>query len=74
MHSQIVMDHNGDSRHQFDPRDASSVARAEARFHELTGEGFRAVALGRDGGAGTLLRHFDPSVRETLFIPQLQGG
>ena len=43
-------------------------------FDALTKRGFRAVALGKDGQPGTLLRAFDPKVEETLFIPQLVGG
>lgn len=71
---QIVMDRSGDTRHEFDVADASAVARAEARFNELVGKGFRAVALGKDGGTDQLVSRFDPRVEETLFIPQLQGG
>ena len=74
MHFQIVMNSYGDTRHEFDPVDLSSLATAEARFHELTGKGFRAVALGRDGAPGELVRTFDPQVEQTLFIPQLVGG
>lgn len=70
----IVMDRSGDTRHEFDTADAKAVARAEARFEELTGKGFRAVALGKDGGTGKLIGKFDPQVEQTLFIPQLQGG
>lgn len=71
---QIVMDRNGDTRHAFEVSDATSFALAEERFRELTGKGFRAVALGKDGGAGELISKFDPKVEETLFVPQLQGG
>jgi hypothetical protein len=74
MHTQIVMDHSGDTRHEFDPANSATVADAERRFRQLTGEGFRAVALARDGQPGKLLRDFDPAVENTLFIPQLQGG
>jgi len=74
MHTQIVMDPNGDTRHEFDPDDVVSCARAEEHFGQLTAEGFRAVALGRNGQPGRVLRYFEPSVRETLFIPQLEGG
>jgi hypothetical protein len=74
MRIQIVMDRSGDTRHAFDASDAAAVTQAEARFRELTLKGFRAVALGKDGGPGTLLRNFDPEVEQTLFIPQLQGG
>jgi hypothetical protein len=68
------MDCNGDTRHEFDPADLSSLATAEARFHELTGKGFRAVALGRAGAPGELVWTFDPQAEQTLFIPQLVGG
>jgi hypothetical protein len=74
MHLQIVMDSNGDTRHEFDPADLSSLAAAEARFQELTGKGFRAVVLGKNGSPGELIRKFDPRAKQTLFMPQLQGG
>jgi hypothetical protein len=74
MNVQIVMDRSGDTRHEFDAADARAVARAEERFRELTGKGYRAVALGKDGQPGELLRGFDPTAEQTLFIPQLQGG
>jgi hypothetical protein len=41
--TEIVMDHTGDSRHQFDPADARAVAEAEERFKKLTGAGFTAA-------------------------------
>jgi hypothetical protein len=68
------MDFDGDTRHEFDPADLSAVAIAEARFQALTSKGFLAVALGKDGGPGQLVRMFDPKAEQTLFIPQLQGG
>jgi hypothetical protein len=71
---QIVMDRNGDTRHQFDLSDAAGIAVAEDRFKELTKRGFRAVALGKEGEPGKLICAFDANVEETLFIPQLQGG
>ena len=71
---QIVMDRTGNTRHELDSADSKAVALAEERFRDLTGKGFRAVALGRDGGPGKLVRKFDPQVEQTLFIPQLQGG
>jgi hypothetical protein len=74
MHIQIIMDHHGDSRHAFDPASSRSLAEADARFKDLTGKGFRAVAPGKDGQPGRLVREFDPTLQETLFIPQLQGG
>jgi hypothetical protein len=73
MHFQIVMDTSGDTRHQFDPDDASAVAEAEKRFCELTGAGF--IAATRTGnGTSELVRHFDAAAQETVFIPRLVGG
>ena len=74
MSIQIVMDRHGDTRHEFDAADPVKVAEAEARFRQLTGKGFRAVALGKDGQPGQVQREFNPQVEETLFIPQLRGG
>jgi len=71
---QIVLDGTGDTRHEFDVADPQDVQRAEERFRELTGRGFRAVALKQEGSPGQLLRQFDSNVERTLFIPQLQGG
>ena len=73
MATQIVMDHTGDTRHQFDPSDATAVAKAEARFKELTGAGFTAAE--RTGpGKSKVVTKFDPAAEETLFIPRLKGG
>jgi len=74
MSVQIVMDGSGDTRHEFDVSDLASIALAEERFKELTGKGFQAVALGKNGGSGELIGKFDPKVEQTLFIPQLVGG
>ena len=71
---QIVMDGSGDTRHEFDVSDLTSLATAEERFRKLTGKGFRAVALGANGAPGELIDRFDPKVEQTLFIPQLKGG
>jgi hypothetical protein len=73
MATQIVMDHTGDTRHQFDPADVRAVAEAERRFKELTGAGFTAAKrLGE--GKSEVLKTFDPTAEETLFIPRLRGG
>ena len=70
---QIVMDHTGDTRHHFDPADARAIAEAEARFMQLTSAGFTAAKrLGE--GKSQVLKSFDPTAEETLFIPRLQGG
>jgi hypothetical protein len=73
MAKQIVMDATGDSRIEFDPRDAAALAEASALFKELTEAGFTA-AVRRGSGTSELLRHFDPAAEETVFFPRLRGG
>jgi hypothetical protein len=70
----IVMDRNGDSRYYFDREDARSFDDADARFKKLLHKGYLAVAPGEHGSPGRLLRNFEESVEETVFIPPLKGG
>lgn len=70
---QIVMDATGDTRHDFDAADKVAVAEARKRFQELTDAGF--IAARRTGnGTSELIRQFDATAQETLFIPRLVGG
>jgi hypothetical protein len=70
---QIVMDRNGDTRHNFDAEDLNAVSKAERRFNELTGAGFTAAIRTADGDP-VVTRTFDPTAEETLFFPRLVGG
>jgi hypothetical protein len=70
---QIVMDHKGDTRYHFDPKDADALLRAEERFKELTGAGFTA-ATRTASGEPAVTRKFDEAAEETLFFPRLVGG
>jgi hypothetical protein len=50
-----------------------AIDEAERRFGELVGAGY--IAAKRTGdGTSELLRQFDPTAQETLFIPRLIGG
>jgi hypothetical protein len=73
MATQIVMDQTGDTRHEFDPKNAEAVSRAEKRFMELTGAGFTA-AVRTAPGEVSKVKSFDPNAQETLFYPRLVGG
>jgi hypothetical protein len=70
---QIIMDHNGDTRHVFDAKNTRELAKAEKRFKELTGLGFTA-AVRTGSGQTQVTRRFDPTAEETLFVPRLVGG
>jgi hypothetical protein len=58
MATQIVMDRAGDTRHNFDAKDAHVLLKAEERFRELTGPGFTAAARTASGEA-VVKRTFD---------------
>jgi hypothetical protein len=73
MATQIIMDHNGDTRHHFDAKDAKALLEAERRFKALTDVGFTAAAR-TISGEPVVTRTFDPTVEETLFFPRLVGG
>ena len=73
MATQIVLDHTGDSRHQFDPKDSEAVARAEERFRALTDAGFVAAERTSAGKSRRVIS-FDPTAEEILFFPRLVGG
>ena len=70
---QIVMDHNGDTRHYFDPNDADALAKAEERFKELTAKallppfGLPLARLPRSA------RSIQPP-KKRCFFPQVVGG
>ena len=70
---QIVMDHSGDTRHNFDAGDTKELHEAEERFKQLTGVGFTA-AVRKSSGEPAITRTFDSTADETLFFPRLVGG
>jgi hypothetical protein len=73
MATQIVLDHNGDTRHKFDAKDAKALLEAEQRFKKLTGAGFTAAVRSASGDP-VVKRTFDPTAEETVFYPRLVGG
>jgi hypothetical protein len=70
---QIVIDHTGDTRHEFNAEDTKALLKAEQRFRTLTSLGFTAAVRDAAGNA-TVTRSFDPNANETLFYPRLVGG
>jgi hypothetical protein len=73
MATQVVMDHSGDTRHDFDANDAKALLEAEGRFKQLAGAGFTA-AIRNPSGEPAVTHNFDPTAEETLFFPRLVGG
>jgi hypothetical protein len=73
MATQIVMDRTGDTRYNFDAKNADGLLEAEERFRELTGAGFTA-AVRTSSGEAVVKHTFDPNAEETLFFTRLVGG
>jgi len=73
MTTQIVIDHTGHSRHEFDVDDVEALGKAERRFKDLTSEGFIAAERTAAGEALRVLS-FNPTAKETLFFRRLVGG
>ncbi|WP_375775968.1 hypothetical protein ACE103_29845 [Bradyrhizobium sp. ma5] len=69
----LVMDHSGDTRQSFDCEDSEQLAWANARFAELTSDGYTAVVR-KSSGEAVVVRALDPTAEETLFYPRLVGG
>ncbi|MBR1156884.1 MULTISPECIES: hypothetical protein [unclassified Bradyrhizobium] len=72
MATQVVMDHCGDIRHDFDANNPQALQEAEERFKQLTG-GFT-VATRNFSGEPVVTGRFDPAAEKTLFFPRLVGG
>ena len=69
-----VMDFTGHSTIEFDKANTVDLEAAMARFAELTGSGHTA-AVRKDGATDyTVVKTFDPTADETLFVPAMQGG
>jgi hypothetical protein len=65
MATQIIMDLNGDTRHNFDAMDAKALLKAERRFAALMGAGFTAATRNASGDP-VVTRAFDPTARVAL--------
>src|SRR5260221_9114548 len=71
MATQIVMDHTGDTRHNFDAADTEALSKAEERFKALTSVGFTA-AVRTAAGEVTVTRSFDSTAGGKLFFSRLR--
>ena len=70
----IVMDHTGDTKTEFDSKSELSVKAAMAQFDELVKEHGYTAAKRTGQGTSEIIKAFDPTAEETIFIPRLQGG
>lgn len=69
-----LMDHTGDTKVMWDPKNPHEVAAAEAQFNELKKKGFIAYTVNKKGGSGEILRKFDPDIEKMILSPPIVGG
>lgn len=70
MHKLYALTDEGDSQTKWDPTDAEAVAIATEKFEEYKRRGYTALNVTH----GERLDAFDPTVPETVLIPQRIGG
>jgi len=68
------MDHSGDTRVMWDPRNDDEVTNARASFDRLRAKGYLAYVVNEDGSKGTMITTFDPNAGKVILTPPLRGG
>lgn len=72
-----VLNHGGDTKTIWDPRNPDEVAAARAQFDTLVGtKRFSAFRVSPEdpNEPGVRLREFDPNAQRIIFIPPVAGG
>lgn len=70
-----VLDHTGDSKHQWDPTVPAEVEAARTQFNSLKAKGYDAFRVtSRDGSKGEIMREFDPACGQMIMAPRMVGG
>jgi len=69
-----VLDHTGDTKTVWDRRNEAEVTAAKAQFEALTGAGYLAFSVAKDGSKGEQIREFDPDAEKIILSPPLVGG
>ena len=73
-----ILDQTGHTTELLDTSTKAELAKARARFNELVREHHMIAATKTEDPAARsthkVIRSFDPTATEVLFIPQLKGG
>lgn len=69
-----VMDHTGDTKTIWDPRNEAEVDAAEATFNTLKKKGYAIFKVNAEGEKGTKVNTFDPSAGKMIAVPPVVGG
>jgi hypothetical protein len=69
-----VMDKSGHTRHIWDSDKPEEVEAARTLYNSLTGRGYRAFRVAKNGEEGERMSSFDPDAEKMILVPALQGG
>jgi len=69
-----ILDGTGDSRVQWNPDNPAEVAKAEARFNELTKAGYLAYSVNKKGDRGEVMKTFNPKAERVILHSAMIGG
>ena len=69
-----VLDPTGHTRHIWDASNEAEVSAARALYQSLTGSGYRAFHVKKNGDEGVRMDEFDPDAEKMILTPQLRGG
>jgi len=69
-----VLDPTGHTRTTWDSDSPAEVAAARSHFDELTGKGFKAFRVKKDGSEGEPMKKFDPEAEKMILVPPVEGG
>lgn len=69
-----VMDRKGHTTHVWKKSDPKAVEEARTLYGVLTGAGYRAFNMRKDGRQGVMMKEFDPEAKRMLFMPPFAGG
>ena len=69
-----VMDHTGDTKTIWDPKNEVEVDLARATFDTLKKKGYLIYRVGTNGEKGVAMTSFDPKAEKLIAVPPIVGG
>lgn len=69
-----IMDPTGHTRHIWSADNQAEVEAARTLYSSLTGNGYRAFRVKKDGEEGDRMDVFDPAAEKMILVPALRGG
>jgi hypothetical protein len=69
-----VMDHTGDTKTIWDPRNADEVDAARDTFNKLKKKGYAIFRVKGDGTKGTQMSAFESDAEKMIAVPPIVGG